>query len=90
MASLPRIAPMLGSPATCHRRGTEVHRLPGVDRHEVDRAYPDILVDMQRIKWDDQASMLLDCRLDVVYVRLPIDETAYFEHRRQTALPRPG
>lgn len=41
MASLPRIAPMLGSPATCHRRGTEVHRLPGVDRHEVDRAYPD-------------------------------------------------
>src|SRR6201995_5669317 len=38
------------------------------DRH------PDILVDMQRIEWDDQAPMLLDGRIDVGYVRLPIDE----------------
>jgi DNA-binding transcriptional LysR family regulator len=38
------------------------------DRH------PDVLVDMQRIEWDDQAPMLLDGRIDVGYVRLPIDE----------------
>lgn len=39
------------------------------DRH------PDVLVDVQRIEWDDQATMLLDGRIDVGYVRLPIDET---------------
>jgi DNA-binding transcriptional LysR family regulator len=38
------------------------------DRH------PDVLVDVQRIEWDDQATMLLDGRIDVGYVRLPIDE----------------
>ena len=36
--------------------------------------HPDVLVDMQRIEWDDQATMLLDGRIDVGYVRLPIDE----------------
>ena len=40
------------------------------DRH------PDVLVDVQRIEWDDQATMLLDGRIDVGYVRLPIDEAA--------------
>lgn len=30
---------------------------------------------MQRMEWDDQAPMLLDGRVDVGYVRLPIDET---------------
>jgi DNA-binding transcriptional LysR family regulator len=39
------------------------------DRH------PDVIVDVQRIEWDDQAPMLLDGRIDVGYVRLPIDET---------------
>jgi len=34
-----------------------------------------VIVDMQRIEWDDQATMLLDGRIDVGYVRLPIDET---------------
>jgi DNA-binding transcriptional LysR family regulator len=38
------------------------------DRH------PDVLVDVQRIEGDDQAPMLLDGRIDVGYVRLPIDE----------------
>src|SRR6202035_2791969 len=38
------------------------------DRH------PDLIVDMQRIEGDDQATMLLDGRIDVGYVRLPIDE----------------
>ncbi|MEV4451569.1 LysR family transcriptional regulator [Streptomyces mirabilis] len=38
------------------------------DRH------PDVVVDVQRIEGDDQAAMLLDGRIDVGYVRLPIDE----------------
>lgn len=37
--------------------------------------HPDVVVDVQRIEWDDQAPMLLDGRIDVGYVRLPIDET---------------
>jgi DNA-binding transcriptional LysR family regulator len=32
-------------------------------------------VDVQRIEGDDQATMLLDGRIDIGYVRLPIDET---------------
>ena len=36
--------------------------------------HPDVLVDVQRIEGDDQAAMLLDGRIDVGYVRLPIDE----------------
>jgi len=36
--------------------------------------HPDVLVDVQRIEWDDQAPMLLDGRIDVGFVRLPIDE----------------
>ena len=36
--------------------------------------HPDVLVDVQRIEWDDQAPMLLDGRIDVGYVRLPIGE----------------
>jgi DNA-binding transcriptional LysR family regulator len=36
--------------------------------------HPDVLVDVQRIEGDDQATMLLDGRIDVGYVRLPIDE----------------
>lgn len=31
-------------------------------------------MDVQRIEWDDQAPMLLDGRIDIGYVRLPIDE----------------
>ncbi|HET9253890.1 MAG TPA: LysR substrate-binding domain-containing protein [Pseudonocardiaceae bacterium] len=36
--------------------------------------HPNVIVDVQRIEWDDQAPMLLDGRIDVGYVRLPIDE----------------
>ena len=36
--------------------------------------HPDVLVDVQHIEGDDQAPMLLDGRIDVGYVRLPIDE----------------
>jgi DNA-binding transcriptional LysR family regulator len=37
--------------------------------------HPDVLVDVQRIEGDEQAALLLDGRIDVGYVRLPIDET---------------
>jgi DNA-binding transcriptional LysR family regulator len=33
-----------------------------------------VLVDVQRIEADEQAGMLLDGRIDIGYVRLPIDE----------------
>ncbi|WP_030511386.1 LysR family transcriptional regulator [Microbispora rosea] len=36
--------------------------------------HPDVIVDVQRIEGDEQAAMLLDGRIDVGYVRLPIDE----------------
>jgi DNA-binding transcriptional LysR family regulator len=37
--------------------------------------HPDVVLDVQRIEWDDQAPMLLDGRIDVGFVRLPVDET---------------
>jgi DNA-binding transcriptional LysR family regulator len=37
--------------------------------------HPDVVVDVQRIEWDDQAAMLLDGRIDVGFVRMPIDQT---------------
>ena len=37
--------------------------------------HPDVVVDVQRIEGDDQAAKLLDGRIDIGYVRLPIDET---------------
>ena len=37
--------------------------------------HPDVRVDVQRIEADEQAPMLLDGRIDIGYVRLPIDET---------------
>jgi DNA-binding transcriptional LysR family regulator len=43
--------------------------------HQFATRHPDVRVDMQRIEWDDQATMLLDGRIDIAYVRLPIDET---------------
>lgn len=37
--------------------------------------HPDVVVDVQRMEWDDQVPMLLDGRVDVGFVRLPVDET---------------
>src|ERR1700712_5731269 len=37
--------------------------------------HPDVVVDVQRIEGDDQATVLLDGRIDIGYVRLPIDGT---------------
>jgi DNA-binding transcriptional LysR family regulator len=54
--------------------------------------HPNVIVDVQRIEWDDQAAMLLDGRIDVGYVRLPIDETGLrvtplYTEPRVAALP---
>ncbi len=45
---------------------------PAVERFAT--RHPDVIVDVQRIEGDDQAAMLLDGRIDIGYVRLPIDE----------------
>ena len=54
--------------------------------------HPDVPVDVQRIEGDEQAQMLLDGRIDLGYVRLPIDETglrivALFTEPRVAVLP---
>jgi DNA-binding transcriptional LysR family regulator len=54
--------------------------------------HPDVLVDLRRIEGDDQAAMLLDGRIDVGYVRLPIDEaglrvTPLYTEPRVAVLP---
>ncbi|CAM5509634.1 LysR family transcriptional regulator OS=Streptomyces alboniger OX=132473 GN=CP975_18280 PE=3 SV=1 [Streptomyces alboniger] len=54
--------------------------------------HPDVVVDVQRIEGDDQALMLLDGRIDVGYVRLPIDEaglrvTPLYTEPRVAVLP---
>jgi DNA-binding transcriptional LysR family regulator len=54
--------------------------------------HPDVVVDVQRIESDDQAPMLLDGRIDVGYVRLPIDEaglrvTPLYTEPRVAVLP---
>lgn len=54
--------------------------------------HPDVVVDVQRIEADDQAAMLLDGRIDVGYVRLPIDEaglrvTPLYTEPRVAVLP---
>jgi DNA-binding transcriptional LysR family regulator len=42
--------------------------------HQFAVRHPDVRVDVQRIEADEQAGMLLDGRIDIGYVRLPIDE----------------
>jgi DNA-binding transcriptional LysR family regulator len=54
--------------------------------------HPDVIVDVQRIEGDEQAAMLLDGRIDVGYVRLPIDEaglrvTPLYTEPRVAVLP---
>ncbi|MGW0835807.1 LysR family transcriptional regulator [Streptomyces prunicolor] len=54
--------------------------------------HPDVTVDVQRIEEDDQAPMLLDGRIDIAYVRLPIDEnglrvTPLYTEPRVAVLP---
>ncbi|WP_329065400.1 LysR family transcriptional regulator [Amycolatopsis sp. NBC_01480] len=52
---------------------TGIPVIPAARAFEV--RHPDVVLDVQRTEWDDQAPMLLDGRIDVGYVRLPIDET---------------
>ncbi|MBK6012855.1 LysR family transcriptional regulator [Streptomyces sp. MBT53] len=54
--------------------------------------HPDVVVDVQRIEGDDQGPMLLDGRIDIGYVRLPIDEaglhvTPLYTEPRVAVLP---
>jgi DNA-binding transcriptional LysR family regulator len=54
--------------------------------------HPDVIVDMQRVEGDDQAAMLLDGRIDVGFVRLPINEaglrvTPLYTEPRVAVLP---
>ncbi len=42
--------------------------------HQFAVRHPDVRVDVQRIEADEQAELLLDGRIDIGYVRLPIDE----------------
>ena len=39
------------------------------------QAHPDVVVNVVRTGWDDQVATLLDGRVDVGYVRLPLDRT---------------
>jgi DNA-binding transcriptional LysR family regulator len=54
--------------------------------------HPDVVVDVQRTEWDDQAQTVLDGRVDVGFVRLPVDEaglrlTPLFSEPFLVALP---
>jgi DNA-binding transcriptional LysR family regulator len=80
--------PLLGAADAARRRVTDAARssrrlmigfragiavAPAVQQFA--RRHPDVIVDVQRIEADEQAAMLLDGRIDLGYVRLPVDET---------------
>jgi len=79
--------PLLASAHAARRRVTEAARgrrlmvgfRAGITAtaavREFATRHPDVIVDVQRVESDDQATMLLDGRIDIAYVRLPIDET---------------
>jgi DNA-binding transcriptional LysR family regulator len=55
--------------------------------------FPDLTVDVVRTSWDDQVEMVLDGRVDVSYVRLPVQRRGLavvplFSEPRVVALPR--
>ncbi|MFI0897547.1 LysR family transcriptional regulator [Streptomyces sp. NPDC020983] len=55
-------------------------------------AHPDVAVEVRRVDWDDQAAAVLDGRVDVAYVRLPVvepglDLTPLYGEPRMAALP---
>jgi DNA-binding transcriptional LysR family regulator len=55
-------------------------------------AHPDLRVDVIRTSWDDQVEVVHDGRVDVSYVRLPVDQTGLtltplFSEPRFVALP---
>jgi DNA-binding transcriptional LysR family regulator len=97
--------PMLASAEAIRRRVTEAAR--GGQRlmvgfragitvtaavREFATRHPNVIVDVQRIDGDDQATMLLDGRIDAAFVRLPIDEaglrvTPLYTEPRVAVLP---
>lgn len=40
---------------------------------ELSRRHPDLTVEVVRTTWDDQAEVILDGRVDIGYVRMPVD-----------------
>ncbi|MEW2517269.1 LysR family transcriptional regulator [Actinacidiphila alni] len=55
-------------------------------------AHPAVTVEVRRVEWDDQAEALLDGRVDVAYVRLPVLAdglalTPLYSEPRMAALP---
>ncbi|NUS11871.1 MAG: LysR family substrate-binding domain-containing protein, partial [Streptomyces sp.] len=59
---------------------------------EFGAGHPDVSVEVRRVDWDDQAAAVLDGRVDVAYVRLPVvepglDLTALYGEPRMVALP---
>jgi DNA-binding transcriptional LysR family regulator len=55
-------------------------------------AHPEVTVEVRRVEWDDQAESVLDGRVDLAYVRLPVlgpglSLTRLFSEPRMAALP---
>jgi DNA-binding transcriptional LysR family regulator len=55
-------------------------------------AHPEVSVEVRRVEWDDQAEAVLDGRVDLAYVRLPVlvpglSLTRLFSEPRMAALP---
>src|SRR3954462_1983013 len=80
--------PLLASAHAARRRGSVAARgsrrlmvgfRAGIPVIPAARAFearhPDVVVDVQRIEGDRQAPMRLDGRIDIAYVRLPVDES---------------
>ncbi|MDX3234470.1 LysR substrate-binding domain-containing protein [Streptomyces sp. ME03-5709C] len=40
---------------------------------ELSRRHPDLTVEVVRTSWDDQTEVILDGRVDIAYVRMPVD-----------------
>jgi DNA-binding transcriptional LysR family regulator len=93
-------APLLASADAARRRVTAAARgdrrmmvgfragvavTPAIHRFAV--RHPDVRVDVQRIEADEQAEMLLDGRIDIGYVRLPLDEAGLLWHADASTQP---
>ncbi len=97
--------PLLAAAAAARRRVDRAARGPrrlvvgfraGIRVTEAVRAFtaahPDVVVDVRRLEWDDQAEAVLDGRVDLGYVRLPVTEGGLTLHPlgtepRMAALP---
>jgi DNA-binding transcriptional LysR family regulator len=98
-------APLLAAADATRRRvqrsARGTHRLvvgfrAGITVTEATRAFsalrPDVTVDVVRVEWDDQEELLRSGRVDIAYVRRPIDERGLrlvplYAEERLAALP---